>query len=194
MELLRDYAQREPSGHTHRISLRFLRSPVEMLGDGEHGPVTALAVVRNRIEPDGRGGLRAVPTGETEEIECGLVLRSIGYRGRPVDDVPFDERRGLIRNVGGRVCDEESRSHRGEYVVGWIKRGPSGVIGTNKKDAADTVARIVEDAEPGALGRAGAPRPRLDLRARAGRRELERLACDRRARAQRRRASRAGRG
>ena len=92
------------------------------------------------------------PTGELEEIECGLVLRSIGYRGRPVDDVPFDERRGLIRNVGGRVCDEESRSHRGEYVVGWIKRGPSGVIGTNKKDAADTVAKIVEDAESGALG------------------------------------------
>ena len=68
-----------------------------------------------------------------------------------VDDVPFDERRGLIRNVGGRVCDEDSRSHRGEYVVGWIKRGPSGVIGTNKKDAADTVAKIVQDAGAGAL-------------------------------------------
>jgi ferredoxin/flavodoxin---NADP+ reductase len=79
------------------------------------------------------------------------VLRSIGYRGRPVGDVPFDERRGLIRNIGGRVCDEDSRSHRGEYVVGWIKRGPTGVIGTNKKDAADTVAKIVEDAESGAL-------------------------------------------
>ena len=153
VELLREFAAREPRGQTHRISLRFLRSPVALLGDGDHGPVAALSVARNRIEPDGRGGLRAVPTGEREEIECGLVLRSIGYRGRPVDDVPFDERRGLIRNVRGRVCDEESRSHRGEYVVGWIKRGPSGVIGTNKKDAADTVARIVEDAESGALGR-----------------------------------------
>jgi ferredoxin--NADP+ reductase len=79
------------------------------------------------------------------------VLRSIGYRGRPVDDVPFDERRGLIRNEGGRVCDEDGRPHRGEYVVGWIKRGPSGVIGTNKKDAADTVGRIVEDVEAHAL-------------------------------------------
>jgi ferredoxin/flavodoxin---NADP+ reductase len=151
VELLRDFAGREPGGHSHRISLRFLRSPVALLGEGEHGPVASMQVVHNRIEPDGHGGLRAVATGEVEEIECGLVLRSIGYRGRPVDDVPFDERRGLIRNVGGRVCDEESRSHRGEYVVGWIKRGPSGVIGTNKKDAADTVAKIVEDAEAGAL-------------------------------------------
>ena len=152
VEQLRQFAEREPGGRSHRISLRFLRSPVALLGEGERGPVAALQVVHNRIEPDGRGGLRAVPTGRLEEIECGLVLRSIGYRGRPVDDVPFDEDRGLIRNVGGRVCDEESRSHRGEYVVGWIKRGPSGVIGTNKKDAADTVAKIVEDADSGALG------------------------------------------
>jgi ferredoxin--NADP+ reductase len=151
VELLRDFARREPAGHSHRISLRFLCSPVALLGEGE-GPVAAMQVVRNRIERDGRGGLRAIPTEQLEEIKCGLVLRSIGYRGRPVDDVPFDERRGLIRNVGGRVCDEEARSHRGEYVVGWIKRGPSGVIGTNKKDAADTVARIVEDADAGALG------------------------------------------
>jgi ferredoxin--NADP+ reductase len=151
VELLRDFASRPLRGHRHRISLRFLRSPVSLLGEGDHGPVGALVLGRNRIEPDAAGRLRAVPTGELEEIECGLVLRSIGYRGRPVDDVPFDERRGLIRNVGGRVCDEESRSHRGEYVVGWIKRGPSGVIGTNKKDAADTVAKIVEDADRDAL-------------------------------------------
>jgi ferredoxin/flavodoxin---NADP+ reductase len=100
-----------------------------------------------------------VPTGEEEVIECGLVFRSIGYRGRPVDDVPFDERRGLIRNVGGRVCDEEERPHRGEYVVGWIKRGPSGVIGTNKKDAADTVARVKEDVAAGALNAPRDPDP-----------------------------------
>ena len=77
------------------------------------------------------------------------MLRSIGYRGRPLHGVPFDERRGLIRNDGGRVIDEDGERPPGEYVVGWIKRGPSGVIGTNKKDAADTVARIVEDAEAG---------------------------------------------
>jgi ferredoxin--NADP+ reductase len=84
------------------------------------------------------------------------VLRSIGYRGRPLDDIPFDERRGLIRNAGGRVCGEDGEPLGGEYVVGWIKRGPSGVIGTNKKDATDTVARIVEDAEAGRLPDPGA--------------------------------------
>ena len=78
------------------------------------------------------------------------MLRSIGYRGVPLAGIPFDERRGLIRNEGGRVSDDAGPC-RGEYAVGWIKRGPSGVIGTNKKDAADTVARIVEDAEAGAL-------------------------------------------
>ncbi len=110
------------------------------------GRSPACASSRNRIENG-----RAVPTGEEEVIACGLVFRSIGYRGRPVDDVPFDASRGLVRNDGGRVCDEEGVPHRGEYAVGWIKRGPSGVIGTNKKDAADTVAKIVADAEAGVL-------------------------------------------
>jgi ferredoxin--NADP+ reductase len=143
VEILRSYAERLPGTNGRRISLKFRRSPVEVLGDER---VSGLRVVRNRIE-DGR----AVPTGEQEVIGCGLVFRSIGYTGRPVDDVPFDAARGLIRNEGGRVCDEAGVPHRGEYVVGWIKRGPSGVIGTNKKDAADTVAKVVEDAEAGML-------------------------------------------
>jgi ferredoxin--NADP+ reductase len=151
VEILRDYAQREPTGKSHRIELRFLRSPVEIVGDDDEGPVTGIRVVHNRIEPDERGNLRAVATGEDEMIECGLVMRSIGYRGRPLPDVPFDERRGLIRNEGGRVTDEEGQPIPGEYAVGWIKRGPSGVIGTNKKDASDTVARLLEDAEAGKL-------------------------------------------
>jgi ferredoxin/flavodoxin---NADP+ reductase len=151
VELLREFAAREPKGHSHRIVLKFLRSPVEVLGDGEDGPVTGVRVVRNAIERGGDGRLRAVPTGEEEVIECGLVLRSIGYRGRALDDIPFDERRGLIRNEDGRVLDEDGAPVAGEYCVGWIKRGPSGVIGTNKKDATDTVARIVEDAENGRL-------------------------------------------
>jgi ferredoxin--NADP+ reductase len=113
--------------------------------------VTGVRVVRNRIEAGADGRLRAVPTGEEEVIACGLVLRSIGYRGVPLAGIPFDERRGLIRNAGGRVTDEDGAVQRGEYVVGWVKRGPSGVIGTNKKDAADTVARILEDREAGAL-------------------------------------------
>jgi ferredoxin--NADP+ reductase len=154
VEILQDYAQRPLGSAGRRISLKFLRSPVEILGEGEDGPVTGIRVVHNRLENG-----RAVPTGEEEVIACGLVFRSIGYRGRPLDDIPFDERRGLIRNEGGRVCDEDGAPLPGEYAVGWIKRGPSGVIGTNKKDAADTVARIVEDAEAGALE---APRPDAD--------------------------------
>jgi ferredoxin--NADP+ reductase len=147
VEILTEYSQREPQGKSHRIELRFLRSPVEIVGDDGEGPVTGIRVVRNRINEE----LRAVPTDEQEVIECGLVLRSIGYRGRPLPDVPFDDRRGLIRNDGGRVTDEEGRPIPGEYAVGWIKRGPSGVIGTNKKDASDTVARLLEDAEAGKL-------------------------------------------
>jgi ferredoxin--NADP+ reductase len=151
VEILRDYAQREPRGKSHRLELRFLRSPLEILGEGADGPVTGVRVAVNRLVTAADGGVGAEPTGEEELIECGLVLRSIGYRGVPLAGIPFDERRGLIRNLGGRVVDDGGVC-RGEYVVGWIKRGPSGVIGTNKKDAADTIARIVEDAEAGALG------------------------------------------
>jgi ferredoxin--NADP+ reductase len=158
VEILRDYAQRPPGHRSHRIELRFLRSPVEVLGD-DGGPVSGLRVVRNRIEADDSGRLCAVSTGEEEVIQCGLVLRSIGYRGNPLPGVPFDERRGLIHNEGGRVLGEDGEPLPGEYAVGWIKRGPSGVIGTNKKDAADTVARVVEDAEAGRLNEPPSPDP-----------------------------------
>jgi ferredoxin--NADP+ reductase len=151
VEILRDYAQRTPAGKSHRLELRFLRSPLEILGEGEDGPVTGVRVGINRLVTGDDGRVRAEATGEEEEIECGLVLRSIGYRGMPLAGLPFDERRGLIRNSGGRVLDDDGACP-GEYAVGWIKRGPSGVIGTNKKDAADTVARILEDEQAGALG------------------------------------------
>ncbi len=151
VEILRDYAQRSPSGKSHRLELRFLRSPVEILGEGDDGPVTGVRVAINELQPGADGRVRAVATGEQELVECGLVLRSIGYRGTPLAGIPFDDARGLIANERGRVLDADGVSC-GEYVVGWIKRGPSGVIGTNKKDAADTVARIREDAQAGALG------------------------------------------
>jgi ferredoxin/flavodoxin---NADP+ reductase len=153
LELLREYAARPPQGKSHRLELRFLRSPLEILGEGEDGPVTGVRVAVNRLVTGADGRVSAEPTGAEEVIECGLVLRSIGYRGVQVAGVPFDERPGLIPNQGGRVVGDDGISP-GEYVVGWIKRGPSGVIGTNKKDAADTVARIVEDAEAGTLGEA----------------------------------------
>ena len=148
--MLREFAARPPAGESHRIELRFCRSPVEILGNGD-GPVTGLRLVRNRLEPDSGGGVRAVASDEQEVIPCGLVIRSIGYRGRPLPGVPFDERRGLIRNDGGRVCEEDGTPRVGEYAVGWIKRGPSGVIGTNKKCAADTVARLLDDLARGRL-------------------------------------------
>jgi ferredoxin/flavodoxin---NADP+ reductase len=157
VEILREYSQRTPSGKSHRLELRFYRSPVEILGEGQDGPVTGVRVAINQLVTGEDGRVRAEPTGETEEIECGLVLRSIGYRGTPLPGIPFDKRRGLIRNEDGRVVSDEGVC-RGEYVVGWIKRGPSGVIGTNKKDAADTVAKILHDAESGALH---APDPEL---------------------------------
>src|SRR3954449_5962654 len=125
VELLRDFAAREPKGLSHRVVLKFLRSPVEVLGEGEDGPVTGVRVVHNRIERGDDGRLRAVPTDREEVIECGLVLRSIGYRGRALPGVSFDDARGLIRNDGGRVCAEDGRTAVGEYAVGWIKRGPS---------------------------------------------------------------------
>jgi ferredoxin--NADP+ reductase len=151
VEILREYSERAPSGKSHRLELRFLRSPLEILGEGSDGPVTGVRVGINRLVQSADGRVSAEPTGEEEVIECGLVLRSIGYRGVPLAGIPFEARRGLIRNVDGRVVDDAGTC-RGEYAVGWIKRGPSGVIGTNKKDAADTVARIVEDSEAGALG------------------------------------------
>ncbi len=146
--IMREYAQREPSGKARRVVLEFLWSPVQIVGDGK---VEGIRIVRNRIQKGADGALRAVPTGEEKLLECGMVVRSIGYRGIPMDGICFDERRGLIRNEGGRVLDEDGSTRPGSYAVGWIKRGPSGVIGTNKKDAADTVARIREDAGAGRL-------------------------------------------
>ena len=107
-------------------------------------------VERNRLEPREDGSLAARPTGERDTLDCGLVLRSIGYKGIAIPEVPFDERRGTIPNVAGRVVDGEHHV-TGEYVTGWIRRGPSGVIGTNKKDGQEAASSLLEDAEAGLL-------------------------------------------
>jgi ferredoxin--NADP+ reductase len=146
VEILREYAAKEPEGKPRRIVLRFLVSPVAILGDGK---VEAIEVVKNElVEENGR--IVARPTGETETIECGLVLRSVGYRGVPLPGVPFDERACVIPNDRGRVAGAERT-----YAAGWIKRGPSGVIGTNKKDAVETVEQLLADAAEGKLVRQG---------------------------------------
>ena len=100
--------------------------------------VEAVELVRNRLEADASGALRAVATGEREAVPAGIVFRSVGYRGVALPGVPFDEETGTVPNERGRVSP-------GVYVAGWIKRGPSGVIGTNKKDAAETVELLLED-------------------------------------------------
>ncbi len=146
--VLREYANRPLTGKRRRIVLRFLLSPVEILGD-EEGGVRAVTMARNGLQPTEQGTLRAEPTGEQETIEAGLVLRAIGYRGTRLPDVPFDEQRATIPNERGRVREEDGSSRVGEYAVGWIKRGPSGVIGTNKKDAQETVDALLEDIATG---------------------------------------------
>ena len=145
VEIFTGFSQRDPEGKPQRIVLRFLRSPVEIQGDGK---VERIVVGRNELQRDDGGRIRAVDTGERETIECGLVLRSIGYKGIPIEDVPFDERAGTISNEGGRVTDGGEQV-LGLYAVGWIKRGPSGVIGTNKKDALETVDNLFADLEAG---------------------------------------------
>jgi ferredoxin--NADP+ reductase len=106
-------------------------------------------LVRNELVPAPGGGLRAQPTDERETIAAGLAFRAIGYRGIPLPGVPFDERSGVIPNQAGRVLDPGSGAPvPGEYVVGWIKRGPSGVIGTNKRDAHETVDAMLADLSP----------------------------------------------
>ena len=150
VEIIQDYAARPKTGKPITVRFRFLASPVELLGD-ENGHVRAVKIENNEIVLREDGSLAARGTGAFEEIPAQLVFRSIGYTGQPVGDIPFDERRGLIHNEGGRVTDLDGVHQVGEYVSGWIKRGPSGVIGTNKKDSQDTVAKILEDAGIGRL-------------------------------------------
>jgi ferredoxin/flavodoxin---NADP+ reductase len=147
VEVLREYAARAPEGKPRSIRLRFCVSPTAILGERR---VEGVEVVRNElVAKDGR--IAAVATGETETIPCGLVFRSIGYHGIPLPDVPFDTRSGTIPNDGGRILDGNGAPLPRAYVAGWIKRGPTGVIGTNKKDATETVARLLEDVEAGRL-------------------------------------------
>ncbi len=151
MEILRELAARPLSGKPRQVRLRFATSPVAILGQER---VEGVEVVRNRLEPDGRGSVRAVATQEREVIPCGIVFRSVGYRGVGVPGVPFDDGAGVIANIDGRVRDGAD-AIPGVYCAGWIKRGPTGVIGTNKKDATETVELLLEDARAGRLAGRG---------------------------------------
>jgi len=148
VEILHGLAGCKPAGKPRAVRLRFRASPVAILGEEK---VEAVEVVRNRLEADSSGRIRAVATDYREVIPCGIVFRSVGYHGVALPGVPFDERAGTMPNQDGRVLDPEGRAIAGLYCAGWIKRGPTGVIGTNKKDATETVDLLLEDARAGAL-------------------------------------------
>ncbi len=138
VEILQEFSRRERSGKPRLLTIRFLVSPVELLGDAR-GRVRAMRLVKNRLVSGKDGSPRAEATDQFEELPVGLVFRSVGYRGVAIPGLPFDEKAGIVPNERGRV-------QPGVYVAGWIKRGPSGVIGTNKPDAAETAATMLADA------------------------------------------------
>jgi ferredoxin--NADP+ reductase len=157
VEILQGYARRPRTGKSRLLVVRFLVSPVELEPDASGG-IAAMRLVRNRLAATPAGTLQPVATGETEALPVGLVFRSVGYRGVPLPGVPFHDSWGVILNERGRVIDPDSKQPLvGEYTAGWIKRGPSGVIGTNKPDAAETVVCMMEDRAHGRVLRPETP-------------------------------------
>jgi len=150
-----EYSQRVITGKRKCLTLRFLVSPTEVIG--HEGHVAGLKLAKNEIYATAEGDIRPRATGSEEVLEAGLVFRSVGYQGVPVAKIPFDERKGTIRNIEGRVVDEAGQALTGLYTAGWIKRGPTGVIGTNKTCAQETVARMVEDLAAGRCFKPMAP-------------------------------------
>lgn len=156
VEILQGFARRKPTGKPRRLIMRFLVSPVEILASQGH--VGGLRLVRNRLEKTEAGTLVARPTGEHEDLPAGVVFRSIGYRGVPLPGVPFNDEWGVILNDSGRVLDPEMKEPVvGLYAAGWIKRGATGLIGTNKPDAAETVTNMIADLRAGRVLRADDP-------------------------------------
>jgi ferredoxin--NADP+ reductase len=136
VEILQSWLQATPAAQSRRIHLHFLLAPTRLEGNGR---VQRIVLERNRLT-GAPFAQRAVGIGEAASLDCDLVFRSIGYRGRAIPGVPFDDARGIIPNEAGRVT-----GHFGTYVTGWIKRGPSGIIGTNRADAVSTVQCLQED-------------------------------------------------
>ena len=144
-----DYAARERTGKSKLLTVRFLVSPVELLG--EDGQVRAVKLVKNEAYMSDDGSIRPRATDVVEELPAGLVFRSVGYKGVPLPEVPFHESWGTIDNEKGRVQTTEGEQVTGLYTAGWIKRGPTGVIGTNKTDAQETVQCMIEDLVAGKI-------------------------------------------
>lgn len=145
VDTLQVLAQRPSQGHPRQIITRFLVSPTALTGDGH---VEAMTLVHNTLVTTADGDLKARATDVTETLPVGLVFRSVGYRGVPLPGVPFNERTGTIPNTLGRV-EDDGVPLVGQYVVGWIKRGPSGIIGTNKPDSIETARCLLDDVQAG---------------------------------------------
>lgn len=155
LELLREYAARPLTGASTRIVLHFLVSPVEIIGSER---VEALTIVHNELYESEDGSIRPRPTERWATIPLGLVFRAIGYQGVPLPGIPFDAMRGIIPNEAGRILEARVGAPiRGEYVVGWIKRGPQGIIGTNKPDSQETVDSLLADLSAGRLHKEEVP-------------------------------------
>jgi ferredoxin--NADP+ reductase len=149
IEILQGYALHKPTGKSRKLIMRFLVSPVELIGN-DAGQVAGMRLVRNELYATEAGTLRPRHTDQFEELPVGLVFRSVGYRGVPLPGVPFNEKWGVILNEKGRVVNPGTgQPVVGEYSAGWIKRGPTGVIGTNKPDAAETATCMIEDVAEG---------------------------------------------
>jgi len=142
-DVLKSFSEPKPESEGRRVHFLFKTSPVELSGGTR---VEKMKVVANRLEEQEGGYIQSIATDTFDDIDCGLVLRSVGYRGTRLAGLPFDERRGVVANVNGRVVDKPGgEPESGVYVAGWIKRGPSGVIGTNKPDSQETVKLMIED-------------------------------------------------
>lgn len=149
VDKIREYAKRPNAGKARQLTIRFLVSPVEIIG--KNGRVAAIRLVKNKLVESDDGSIRARPTDTEETIPVGLVFRSVGYKGNPLPDIPYNDAWGVIFNDAGRVLNDKGTPVTGLYTAGWIKRGPTGVIGTNKTCAQETVNCMVEDLAAGKI-------------------------------------------
>jgi ferredoxin--NADP+ reductase len=158
LELLRAYAERPPRPGARKLHLRFLLSPTEVVADAA-GQVGGLRLERNRLEPRPDGTLVARGTGQSELLDVGMVLPAVGFAAEPIPGVPFDERARIVANLDGRVVEPATRAVvPNEYVVGWARSGPQGLIGEHKRASAQVVAHMVADG----AGLDARPLPRRD--------------------------------
>jgi ferredoxin--NADP+ reductase len=150
LEILKGYSSPKPNAKLRKLFIRFLHSPVELFG--ANGKVAKMRLVRNILAKTDSGSLAAKATDKFEELQVSLVFRAVGYRGVPLPEIPFNDRWGVILNEKGRVIDPSANKPMvGLYASGWIKRGPTGVIGTNKPDSVETASMMLEDLSSGAL-------------------------------------------